>query len=284
MKGTISDDEAVLRHFCYQIQLACGCSSSTNNKERPLISTNTWRVSATAIVFMQRFYINNSLLCHDPRITMLACILLAGKVEESHVSMRELFKLHPKCPLESVLEAELKLMQGINYQLKVYHPQSMLSTLIVDLKRSYAASAATPKGSNTDRESDGKTAAAAAITAELSEKSKDWLSESERAADLLQLTVACLCYSPLEVAVAALSLTHPQNMPLTLQAYLLYRFGPTAADLLSNCDAIMSLFPAARACVVGEEQATVGSTMTRLRLSSRWGAVQREAKRRRDDD
>jgi len=246
----VLEEEAVVRHFCCQIQLACGCLSN-RAPERPPINTRTWRVTSTACAFLQRFYLNNSVISHDPRIMVMACILLAGKVEESNVSMRELHRLHDKCKPEEILDAELSLMRGINYHLKVFHPQSMIVTLVADLKRTFAAGQ--PNGQP---------------LAMLSELTRDWHTDAERVVDLLQLTTACLSHPPLDAAVSALLATQPPALPFTLESYLSQRFGAAPAKaLLGQCSAILALLPAAKACAEGVEAEAAHAALKRLKLS-----------------
>ena len=80
--------EKVLRHFCRQIEVAMEAYKMKGSFDA--IGRRWWRVAPTAIVYFRRFYIYNSLRVHDPRIMLLACLLVAGKTEESIVSMRDL--------------------------------------------------------------------------------------------------------------------------------------------------------------------------------------------------
>lgn len=264
-RDAVCEDEAVLRHFGYQIRLACGM------RHGAAVTTGTWRVSATAITFLQRFYLHNSLLVHDPRLVMMACILLAGKVEESNVSMRELLKVNPKCVLEDVLDAELKLMHGIGYNLKVFHPQNLLATMTADVKRSMTA----------DPE-------LAARVPEHSEKSKNWLPDAERIVELLQLTSVVLCFAPLDVAAAALLLAQPSELPLPLENYLTRRFGATACSRISaSCAGILELLPDATACAEGRELDRAAARLKAIKASPLclWGRGRGapDAKKRRTD-
>jgi len=264
----VLEEDCVVRHFSCQIQLACGCLSN-RAPERPPINTNTWRVAATACMFLRRFYCNNSLLAHDPRVMVMACILLAGKVEESNVSMRELHRLHSKCKLEDILESELVLMRGINYQLKVFHPQSMIVTLIADLKRSDLLPQSQEQQASL-----------------LSEKTKEWHVTAEKVSDLLQLTVAGLAYAPLDVAVSALLLTQPSNLPAShsFDVYLTKRFGAIEAKTIqAHCAEIISLLSEAEACVEGREAEAALGVVRGLKASPlcKWGkqnAVAKKAK------
>jgi len=263
----------VVRHFSCQIQLACGCVSNRSTERSP-ITVKTWRVAATAMVFLQRFYLNNSLLRHDPRVMVMACILLAGKVEESNVSMRELHRLHSKCKLEEILDAELALIKGLNYHLKVFHPQIMVVTLLADFKRACAPGTGTGTGAA------GAGPADQAAAAALSEKCRAWLPEAERATDLLLLTHSSVAYPPLDVALAALVYTQPADLPLSLQGYLTRRFGEGKTEaLLANSPSVLALLPVAEACAEGREAEAARAALGWLKQEQAcvWGKSARAA-------
>lgn len=66
----------------------------------------------TAVVFFRRFYLHNSLFAHDPRVLLVACLLLAGKTEEEFVSPRQLVRhIHPTLTDEKLQAAEEDLLQ-----------------------------------------------------------------------------------------------------------------------------------------------------------------------------
>lgn len=253
----LMEEEAVLRHFCLQIQLMSGCAPGRDPSLPTL--TKSWRLAATAMVYFRRFYVANNLLSYDPRVLLLACILLAGKVEETNVSMRELLKANPKIQLEDILHAELVLMQGLNFHLKIYHPQSIATTLLVDLRRLHAH----------DAEHSGK----AALD---SDAVKDWLAGVDRLLDLLALTEVIMCYNPLDLAVSALLATQPPSLghKQTLQLFLSQRFGQSMAeDIVRQAPALAAAQSTAQACVDGREVEGVKSAMRRLKQEATWGSV-----------
>ena len=63
----------------------------------------------------------------------LACIYVAGKVEESLIPVANIadpLKVDPK----SILAKEIVLFEGLNFQLIVYHPYRALHGFIMDIK------------------------------------------------------------------------------------------------------------------------------------------------------
>ena len=188
----LEEEEMILRHFCRQIEISISPQEAVSKNHH-------WRVFATAIVYFRRFYLNNSLAAHDPRVVMLGCILLSSKIEEtqgeSHirkVSIGELKQINPKCSEESIITAEMSVMKGINFQSKVFHPQNLCQTIVSDLKRLYST------------KSSIKAEGIVAIESIVFDR---WLSAAEQLLATLYITSAILSCSPLELTFAALYLT-----------------------------------------------------------------------------
>lgn len=70
LRSILHEDEAVLCRYSAIIQHYFGDSahSSTDSTRGP--TPKHWRVASTAIVFLRRFYLNNSLTQHDPRLIL----------------------------------------------------------------------------------------------------------------------------------------------------------------------------------------------------------------------
>ncbi|XP_077377569.1 cyclin-H isoform X2 [Festucalex cinctus] len=101
-------------------------------------------VIGTAIMYLRRFYMNNSLMEYHPRIIMLTCAYLACKVEEFNVSISQFVgNLMEQSPAEQgreseqILEYELLLVQQLNFHLVVHNPYRPLEGLLIDLKTRY---------------------------------------------------------------------------------------------------------------------------------------------------
>ena len=198
------EEELVLRHFCRQMQI---CLSPEESRSLGFASRDHkyWRVRATAIVFFRRFFLNNALYAHDPRVIMLGCVVLASKVEESRIERVQdlILQLNPKATEESVLGAELRVVQAVNFHTKVFHPQNLCQTIIADLKRKFSSKTLTLKHQGQ------KHITVDGLTVEPIQPHvfDAWLPAAEEILSALQLTNACLAFSPLQIAFAALSLT-----------------------------------------------------------------------------
>jgi len=300
---TIEDEEYLLRHFTRQMDM---CMSKQETRTLGFVSCESkhWRVSATAIVYFRRFYLNNSMSTHDPRIIMLGCLILAGKSEESRVErMSELSALNPDCTPERMLTAELLVIQGLNFNTKIFHPINFCQTLMSDIKRKYST------------KSQIRAKDAPAVEPHVFEK---WLPSAENVLAALQYTNACLLYTPLDIAFSALYLTEfniyafkaslvvvdkdaiqftvkteqgsaavsgsaATAAALTKSVFLQYfseRFGTTQYSLSMSCvEGIASLLELGQNCQDGHEISQVHAAMKRLRRRARWGHSQKKQKK-----
>lgn len=248
--------EKVLRHFCRQIQVAMDAHKIKGNDSNT-IGRRWWRVAPTAIVYFRRFYVFNSLRVHDPRVMLLACLLVAGKSEESALSMKDLRKIHSKLVDSQVLEAELKLLKALGAQLHVYHPRNILETMLGVIKSKH-----TPTG--------GKGVSVDIDFLELDTKIVSaWTSRAQALLDLLYVTQAPLLYKPAALAYGALLLTesevHQQDsvVSIALTGCFSSDTRQRAQELLTGfaeqVPALESLLADARACVAGQEASDVGA-------------------------
>ncbi|XP_034025986.1 cyclin-H [Thalassophryne amazonica] len=101
-------------------------------------------VVGTAFMYFRRFYLNNSVMEHHPRIIMLTCAYLACKVDEFNVSCSQFVgNLMQETPegqervLEQILEYELLLIQQLNFHLVVHNPYRPMEGLLIDIKTRY---------------------------------------------------------------------------------------------------------------------------------------------------
>ena len=297
----IEDEEYLLRHFTRQMDM---CMSKQETRTLGFVSCESkhWRVSATAIVYFRRFYLNNSMSTHDPRIIMLGCLILAGKSEESRVErMSELSALNPDCTPQRMLTAELLVIQGLNFNTKIFHPINFCQTLMSDIKRKYSTKSQI-------RAKDVPT-----VEPHVFEK---WLPSAENVLAALQYTNACLLYTPLDIAFSALYLTEFNSFKASLVVvdedaiqvtvkteqgstavsgsavtaaalkksfflqYFSERFGTIQYSLSMSCvEGIASLLEAGQNCQDGHEISQVYAAMKRLRSRARWGHSQKKQKK-----
>ncbi|XP_037979598.1 cyclin-H isoform X3 [Motacilla alba alba] len=97
-------------------------------------------VVGTACMYFKRFYLNNSVMEHHPRIIMLTCTFLACKVDEFNVSSAQFVGNLRESPLgrekalEQILEYELLLIQQLNFHLIIHNPYRPFEGFLIDIK------------------------------------------------------------------------------------------------------------------------------------------------------
>ncbi|KAF4790640.1 Cyclin-H [Turdus rufiventris] len=100
-------------------------------------------VVGTACMYFKRFYLNNSVMEHHPRIIMLTCAFLACKVDEFNVSSAQFVGNLRESPLgqekvlEQILEYELLLIQQLNFHLIIHNPYRPFEGFLIDIKTRY---------------------------------------------------------------------------------------------------------------------------------------------------
>ncbi|XP_066425951.1 cyclin-H isoform X2 [Molothrus aeneus] len=102
-------------------------------------------VVGTACMYFKRFYLNNSVMEHHPRIIMLTCTFLACKVDEFNVSSAQFVGNLRESPLgqekvlEQILEYELLLIQQLNFHLIIHNPYRPFEGFLIDIKIALSA-------------------------------------------------------------------------------------------------------------------------------------------------
>jgi cyclin H len=140
-------------------------------------------VQATAVTLFKRFLLGTSLLQHNLKVMMLTSIYVACKVEENYVSAEEFGKgMHEDA--SRVLNAELTLLAGLQFQLVTYSPYRAVNGFRCDLEEK--TERGDLEGPVTPRE-----------------KLDECVGLARRTVDKLMLTDAPLMYSPGKLGLAA---------------------------------------------------------------------------------
>jgi len=112
--------EYILRDFCHKFQ-----------------PTMPKYVFATALNYLKRFYLYNSVMDYHPKEIMVTCLFLACKVDEFNVSLAQFvanIKGNQSRATTVILNNELFLMEQIKYNLKVHHPFKAIEGFLLDIK------------------------------------------------------------------------------------------------------------------------------------------------------
>ncbi|XP_027934215.1 cyclin-H1-1 [Vigna unguiculata] len=91
------------------------------------------KIQATALIYFKRFYLQWSVMEHQPKHIMLTCIYAACKIEENHVSAEELGKGISQ-DHQMILNNEMIVYQSLEFDLIVYAPYRSVEGFILDME------------------------------------------------------------------------------------------------------------------------------------------------------
>ena len=127
-----SDETALLSFYCSKIPLLVGPHAMLPRCKRDA------KVSATASLFFRRFYLSNSVMMHDPKTMLAAAAFLAAKVEDCMLDVRYLEmgtkEMNAPVPVNDILDAEIKLIKGVDFDLLVFSPYKTILSITEDLR------------------------------------------------------------------------------------------------------------------------------------------------------
>ncbi|KAG0224472.1 cyclin-like protein [Mortierella sp. GBAus27b] len=78
-------------------------------------------VAATAIVYMKRFYLENTVMVYHPKNVMMTCMFLARKTENFLMTIED-FSTAMKNSREPILSLEFLICKSLRFQFTVHHP------------------------------------------------------------------------------------------------------------------------------------------------------------------
>ncbi|ODV93819.1 hypothetical protein PACTADRAFT_51567 [Pachysolen tannophilus NRRL Y-2460] len=92
------------------------------------------QVRGTAISFLKKFYLVNSVMEYHPKNIMLTCLFLAAKVENYFISINTFSKKINNTTPESILKYEYQIIKSLHFTLMVRHPFRSLYGFYLDLQ------------------------------------------------------------------------------------------------------------------------------------------------------
>lgn len=126
------DEASLLSFYCSKIPLLIGPHATLARCKRDA------KVAATASLLFRRFYLSNSVMMHDPKTILAAAAFLAAKVEDCMLDVRclEMGTKEMNAPvlINDILDAEIKLIKGIDFDLLVFSPYKTILSLTEDLR------------------------------------------------------------------------------------------------------------------------------------------------------
>lgn len=70
----------------------------------------------------------------DECVYRLACILIATKLENMHLTMSDFATKIPNCQPNLILEIELALLEALDFNIHFFHPHSCMAGLFLDIQ------------------------------------------------------------------------------------------------------------------------------------------------------
>ncbi|KAJ7431825.1 hypothetical protein B0H11DRAFT_2180008 [Mycena galericulata] len=164
----------------------------TPNEEAPSCSTLCGffrfpeEVEATAVSYLKRFYLKNTVMDWHPKNVMLTALFLATKTTNNPISLEAYTNNIPKTNPSDVLDLEFLVAQSLGFEFAVWHAHRALWGIWLDLQNA--------PGAPPDRAASQSGIYDAAL----------------RHVRISRLSDAELIYAPSQIALASLSLASPE--------------------------------------------------------------------------
>lgn len=114
------DELRLIQRYCTQI------SSTSDHFKFPAT------VKATAVQYLRRFYLSNSVLTYPPKEIYKTALFLACKTEATHMTLSEYARRIATEP-DNILAPEYKLMQALRFTLDVRQPYKGLKGVLMEM-------------------------------------------------------------------------------------------------------------------------------------------------------
>ncbi|KAJ1655258.1 hypothetical protein IWQ61_004958 [Dispira simplex] len=152
-------------------------------------------VKATAITFMKRFFLFNTVMDYPPKNIMLTCLYLATKTENRFIQIEDFVKPIPKVTTKDILDYEFTVCQGLKFEFTVHHPYSALYGYFLDCQNNIKSMA---------------------LLTQVYNKAMDWCHKSI-------FTDLMFIYFPSQIALACMKLAG-QELDWDIDVYLRQKF------------------------------------------------------------
>lgn len=171
-------------------------------------------VMATAVIYMKRFFLYNTVMDYHPKDIFLTCLFLATKSESERISIDDFGKNLRLPSTAGVLKLEFTVSQGLKFQYYIHHPYRPAYGFFLDMQTG---------------PTDVKLL-------------KETYKKVDKAIAELLLSDLPLIYQPSQLALAAFMLAGKDNgFDQQVKRYITDRFGPDATSLLLIIERILGL-------------------------------------------
>ncbi|KAK6909068.1 hypothetical protein I203_103079 [Kwoniella mangroviensis CBS 8507] len=120
---TVSDELLLLRFYCSQITQICRRGFGLPDV-----------VESTAISYLKRFYLKNSVMEWHPKIIMPTCLFLAAKTTNYPILMDQFISKFSKLSPDDILDTEFLVAQSLGFEFWVRSPEKALRGWSLDLQ------------------------------------------------------------------------------------------------------------------------------------------------------
>ncbi|GBB87830.1 hypothetical protein RclHR1_14310007 [Rhizophagus clarus] len=125
------EDELALCNY-YQTQIPLVVSKFPEEIQK---NKFTDKVKASAITYVKRFYLRNTMMDYHPRDIIITCLFLAAKTEFSFVPIEDFIKFLPtKATKEVFFDLELIVARSLRYEFTIHHPYLSAYGLFLDMQ------------------------------------------------------------------------------------------------------------------------------------------------------
>lgn len=129
---TPEEEQALMNFYCSNLPQLVGPKAKIPRLRRDI------KIASTASVLMRRFFLSNSILLFNPIAIMIASAFIASKIEDLTVDVRYLedgsrgLGTHTKW--KEIVESEIDLTKGIDFDLCCFHPYKAVLAYTQDLR------------------------------------------------------------------------------------------------------------------------------------------------------
>ncbi|KAI9597555.1 cyclin-like protein [Syncephalis fuscata] len=210
----VAEELTLCNYFEQTVQLACRRFKFPDS------------VLATAVIYMKRFYLFNTVMDYLPNDIMLTCLYLASKTEGFFLSINDFVGKFKKVTAQSVTDMEMIVCESLKFHFTIHQPYRPLYGFFLDLQ----VSCRVMGGLSMD------------ILRTTYDHAIKWVSTS-------LFTDVCLLYQPSQVALAAWRLAaNETGLDITRYRYLtglpsaIDQIDPLALEqLMATLDSITSI-------------------------------------------
>ncbi|KIJ42027.1 hypothetical protein M422DRAFT_171760 [Sphaerobolus stellatus SS14] len=119
---TADEEHALVKHYITKVSQLCGHFRFPDE------------VEATAITYLKRFYLKNTVMDWHPKNVMLTALFLSLKTTNNAISLEDYTSRIPKTAPADVLDLEFLVAQSLGFEFAVWHAHRALWGMRLDIQ------------------------------------------------------------------------------------------------------------------------------------------------------